>query len=581
MTGVTFRERLPYFYEGIFQSPKTYGDPLREVEVTVELVAPSGKKSVVPAFWDGGRIWRFRVDAEEPGVWRYALRTSDGTQDAWHGGRSEFQVTPYAGPNPLYRHGPLGVSKDGTHLVHRDGTPFFWLADTAWNALLKAEPAAFEWYLSKRREQGFTAVQCVMTHWRGCPADLEGEEAFEGEQQIRINPRFFRRIDGKVAAVARHGLVPALVILWALTPTDPGVSLPEEDAILLARYIVARYGAYRPVWFLGGDGIYSSDIERWRRIGRAVFGKGVREGLPVTLHPAANLWIADAVWDEPWFDFAGYQSSHGADYFKSFAWIYDGPPAKAWRRLPPKPVINLEPCYEEHLQVGSDRRFDAQHVRIASYYSLLASPVAGVTYGHAAVWPWSEQAESPLNHLGAGITSLWHTALDAPGAASMSCLKHIFEALPWWKLRPAPELVIGRQASGAPAGGDPAEQRAADAGEYAGVGAGGGAVDGGAEGDGRGKAAEDPGSAEVDPLGHIAAAMTTDQTLSVVYLPQGGEVVLDTTALEGASAVWVNPASGERLAGPKAIGGHQLYAAPARSSGGGDWLLILDNRRQE
>lgn len=476
----------------------------------------------VQAFWDGGRIWRFRVDAPEPGVWEYSLRTSDGTQQEWLGCRSEFRVMPYAGPNPLYRHGPLRVSGQGTHLVHQDGTPFFWLADTAWNGLLKAELEDWEWYLTRRQEQGFTAVQCIMTHWRACPVDSFGERAFEGDEQIRINPAFFQRLDAKVAAIARRGMVPALVILWTLTRKDPGVYLPEEDAIHLARYIVARYGAFRPVWFLGGDGVFSSALERWRRIGRAVFpGDGVERSL-VTMHPAGNEWVGDEFRDEPWFDFIGYQSGHNGDAMRSFAWIYDGPPAKEWAQSPPKPVINLEPCYEGHLQVGTDQVFDARHVRIASYYSLLVSPTAGLTYGHAGVWPWSEQTESPLDHLGAGITPLWHEGVATPGATSMSVLKHLFDRLEWWKLRPAPHLVV-----------------------------------------------EQPD--RKDPLSYVAAAMAEDQSLALVYLPQGGTVTLETGDLKGARAVWFDPRTAERIRAAYARGEREVYTAP----GEGDWLLIL------
>ncbi|MEJ2701240.1 MAG: DUF4038 domain-containing protein [Sedimentisphaerales bacterium] len=29
-----------------------------------------------------------------------------------------------------FSHGPLQVSKNDRYLVHKDGTPFFWLADT-------------------------------------------------------------------------------------------------------------------------------------------------------------------------------------------------------------------------------------------------------------------------------------------------------------------------------------------------------------------------------------------------------------------------------------------------------------------
>ena len=97
---------------------------------------------------------------------------------------------------------------------------------------------------------------------------------------MAIHPQFYQRLDGKVAAVSEQGLVPALVLLWALTPTDPGHYLPVDDAIRLARYLVARYAAFRPIWILGGDGRYRA-VRRWRRIGRAVFDRrrvGKRNG---------------------------------------------------------------------------------------------------------------------------------------------------------------------------------------------------------------------------------------------------------------------------------------------------------------
>ena len=37
-----------------------------------------------------------------------------------------------ADENPFTKHGKLRVAKSGTHLEHKNGTPFFFLADTAW-----------------------------------------------------------------------------------------------------------------------------------------------------------------------------------------------------------------------------------------------------------------------------------------------------------------------------------------------------------------------------------------------------------------------------------------------------------------
>src|SRR5690606_41065416 len=81
------------------------------------------------------------------------------------------------------------------------------------------------------------------------------------------------------------------------------------------------------------------------------------------LHAFPTRRSSDLFREEPWYDFIGYQSSHSGDLQRSFTWIYDGPPAKEWAEAPRKPVINLEPCYEEHLQTGTDQVFDARQDR--------------------------------------------------------------------------------------------------------------------------------------------------------------------------------------------------------------------------
>src|SRR5690606_3170813 len=126
----------------------------------------------------------------------------------------------------------------------------------------------------------------------------------------RINPRFFQRLDRRVAMINAFGLVAAPVVLWSLLKSDPGYKLKEEDAARLASYIVSRYDAYQVVWLLGGDGNYREiGIDRWKRIGRSVFGHG--HNRLTTLHPCGQTWIGDAFCDEDWYDLIAYQSGHG------------------------------------------------------------------------------------------------------------------------------------------------------------------------------------------------------------------------------------------------------------------------------
>lgn len=504
------------------KSQRDYANPLWDVSVRVEFASPSGRRRSADAFWNGERTWLVRFCPDEVGEWHWRSECSEPTDTGLHGQRGSFRCEPYTGDHPLYRHGPVRLSPNGRFFVHADGTPFLWLADTAWNGVLKADPTAWERYLQARHQQGFTAVQFVSTHWRAFPQDEQGETAYEGAQRIRINPHFFQRLDGKVAAINRHGLIAAPVILWALRPPSPGVVLPEEDLVRLARYIVARWGAYHVIWILGGDGDYRGErAERWRRIGRAVFGD--RHDALVTMHPGGQHWIADEFRQETWFDFLGYQSGHG-DRPDHLRWLVFGPPSQEWRKEPPRPIVNLEPNYEAHRAYHSRQPFTAFHVRRALYWSLLIAPTAGVTYGHHGIWFWAEKPEEPTDHAGSGVAPAWHEAVRSEGAACVKHLKDFFTSLEWWKLRPAQELL-----------------------------------------------AEQPGTPEA-PQKFIAAARSEEGTLAVLYTPEGGSIALRTESLRlPAVASWFDPRVGQWLEAGKVT--QPLHRFPTPDDH--DWVLCI------
>src|SRR5215204_475814 len=314
-------------WQAEFEAAEEYENPLA-IDVTLQLSAPSGKGRQIAAFWDGGRSWQARFVPDEVGTWAFATTCSD-PGDAGLGGQSgSFECVPYAGGNPLYRHGAVEVAPSGRYLQHADGTPFFFLADTCWNGPLRSNEAEWEEYLANRVEKKFTAVLYTSQQFRGCPHDAEGRVSFSGKEQIAINPEFFRRIDARVDAINDHGLLATPLILHAGHDTElnTGFFLPEDQATVLAKYIVARYGGHHVLWDLVAEGQFHDPdpgAAKWKRVGRAVFGDGPHA--PVTIHPwGMDLALGDFR-DEPWLTVAGYQSAHG-DNKKSLRWIPEGEP---------------------------------------------------------------------------------------------------------------------------------------------------------------------------------------------------------------------------------------------------------------
>jgi hypothetical protein len=416
-------------YERRFESDKSYENPLYDVkEFVAQFTSPTGRVKKVSGFWDGSRDWKVRFCPDEKGTWTFRTTCSDEKNKGLHGIEGSFACVAHDNGLDIYTKGGIVRPKGCYHLAHADGTPFFWTACTAWNGALKSTENEWPDYLNQRVECGYNVIQFVTTQWRGCDKDAEGQVAFEGCGRIRVNPAFYQRLDHKVDQINEHGLVAAPVLLWALQVADgrelsPGYYLPDDAAILLARYMVARYGGHHVVWILGGDGRYIDEYEqRWKNIGRGVFGDE-HPGV-VAQHPQGRSWIGNAYADEDWLDIVGYQSSH-SNAQGTVEWITKGPPARDWGRLPARPIINLEPCY----------------VRNASYWSILATPTAGITYGANGIWPWLREGEEILNHRHTPGTSPWYESIDFPGSIQIGYLAEFMRTLPWWRLRPAQELL--------------------------------------------------------------------------------------------------------------------------------------------
>ncbi len=246
-------------------------------------------------------------------------------------------------------------------------------------------------------------------------------------------------MDERIDEVNAKGLLVSPVILWALPfgqgrELSPGYTLPLEEAVLLAKYIVARYQGNHVVWTLGGDGKYYGDQElKWKEIGRQVFNG--TDHAPVTLHPHGRSFVGDLYAQEDWYSVMGYQSSH-SNHEGTVNWINKGPMAEMWSKLKPMPYINMEPNYEE---IGF--RITAKDVRNASYWSIFATPVAGVTYGANGIWPWLAEGERILNHNDKGGVTGWRKSIEFPGSIQMGYLAEFMNQFDWWNLYPANEIL--------------------------------------------------------------------------------------------------------------------------------------------
>ncbi len=532
LSGCIVTVEVPRFglFETSFSASDDVADPFHDVDLLVTFTSPSRQSQTVRGFWDGGDRWRVRFSPDEEGAWTYITETRPAGVDGLHEQSGTFRVGLASTRTALARHGPIRVAAPGTYLEHVDGTPFFWMADTAWNGPLMSDDSEWDDYIAERKRQGFTAVQWVTTQWRAAPTgDRDGRLAFTGHDRIDIDLEFFRRLDAKVAALDEAGLLNVPVLLWAISSgndpmVNPGHALPEDQAARLARYMIARWQGYASVWMLGGDGDYRGEkAERWRRIGRAVFDDVSHA--PALMHPGGMQWILGEFVDEPWVAIHGYQSGHG-DGVENLRWITEGPAARDWGREPHRPFINLEPPYENHLAYQSRQPHSAQSVRRALYWSLLNAPTAGVSYGGHGVWGWDDGSGPPTDHAGSGVPLAWREALVMPGAEQVRHLVDAFTAIEFWRLRPAPEILL--------------DQPGVD-----------------------------------DAAAFVSVSATDDGALLVAYAPTAEPLTFHADRLSGsAKATWIDPRTGHRVPATKE---DRRTVARFVPPGEGDWLLVLSD----
>ena len=344
-----------------FTAKADHADPFDTVILDVVFRSPSGRTLRVPAFWAGGRSWKVRYASGEVGAHHYQAVCSDAADAGLHGVGGDVEVAPYAGDNPLFRHGPVRVADDRRHLAYADGTPFFWLGDTWWMGLSHRLhfPDDFARLAADRKAKGFTVVQIVAGLYPDMhPFDPRGanEAGFPWEKDYaRIRPEYFDAADRKLRHLVDQGLSPCIVGMW-------GYFLPwmkVEKAEKHWRYLIARYGAWPVTWCIAGEanlpwylakGFPYDDREQvhgWTQVMRYV-----RETdpfrRPLTIHPTAiNQYTARHATDDPaLLDFDMLQTPHGE---RDAAFVTVKAVRDSYDAKPLMPVLDGEASYENLL----------------------------------------------------------------------------------------------------------------------------------------------------------------------------------------------------------------------------------------
>eukprot|EP00039_Didymoeca_costata_P032356 m.37506 g.37506 ORF g.37506 m.37506 type:complete len:741 (+) comp9320_c0_seq4:164-2386(+) len=439
-------------YERNFTSLNTTRqNPYLEVSMNVTFRMSSGASFLLPAFWDGGQVWKVRFTPPSTGEWSWVSECSDTADSGLHGVIGSMTATEYTGTNQLYMHGLLQASPNNRYLEHVDGTPFYWLGDTHWSGISSAEHwgdtnnnsfgngSMFKELVDTRFKQGYSVWKAesfaINGGETGNPPVNDGGFAWLGGAAgflKNMNPKFWQDVDRRLAYVNSAGIVVSL----AFAGIGRGfTSLDMESGIkLLARYNVARYAAYHTVWTTcqeycavqGGQPI----IDAWGRVAAYQYALDPYKR-PNSMHNCFNNPIA--FHDQPWYTHVTLQQGHHMVSNVNH-WL------QQYNAVPPRPIVEDEANYEL-LFYGSHpgTPVPSWMTRQSAWQSQMGGSF-GFTYGGQGIW-WACFNTSYVNGNcgtnGSPNFKTWYQALDFEvGGYQLSYMAKFFRQIQWWELIP-------------------------------------------------------------------------------------------------------------------------------------------------
>jgi len=424
----------------------------------------------------------------------------------------------------------IRVSENHRYLVKSDGTPFFYLGDTAWELFHRLTREQADLYLENRANKGFTVIQAVVLAERDGLIEPNPYAHLPLKDKDPMQPveAYFEHVDYIVNKAAELGLVIGMLPTWGSYWSDNNPKrkiFNEANARWFGKYIGNRYKHKPIIWILGGDHNIHTDAER--RI-VAAMAQGLKAGDDgthlMTFHPRGPGFSSDYFHNADWLDFNMYQSSHGAhDHDNGLFAEHD------YALTPVKPTLDGEPRYET-IMAGfyfygnnPNDRIDDYDVRQAAYWSILAG-ACGHTYGHNSIWQMYKLGDDGV--LWAAIP--WNVALDHPGAFQMGVLRKLFEARPFYKLVPNQAMIKDGTTTGG---------------------------------------------------GKIRAAVADDGSFAIIYSPRGEQFTVDKSVVKAirTNEIWFDPRYGiASIIHSPDTAGIQTYTPPT-SGRGNDWILIIED----
>lgn len=429
-------------------------------------------------------------------------------------------------------HGPITLHPEQRYLQYADGTPFFYLGDTAWELFHRLSIDDARMYLTDRAMKGYTVIQAViLAELDGLRVpNVNGDLPFTDAGYTQPNEAYFKHVDAIIHLMDSLGMVAGLLPTWGdkmnkAWGVGPVIFDNEKSSEEYGRYLGNRYKNHRNIiWILGGDRDYTG-YEAYVR----AMAKGIAIGLTgredysqclMTVHPKGGGTSAKWFHNDEWLDFNMQQNGH----------CYD---VDVWERIqreysltPTKPVIDGEPLYDEHPvcfkreEHGTSEDYQTRRF----FYHEVFSGAFGHTQGCHAIWQMWTPDRKPVN----GPVRPWYESLPLAASYQMGYGRALMESRPFFSRIPDQNILVEGQ---------------------------------------------QPGTK------HISATRDRNGSYALLYSEQGEPFAVNLQLLSGKKIIawWFDVRSGKSFkTGTYEKKAHQWFYPPTRGKGN-DWVLVLDD----
>src|SRR5215217_6847856 len=232
-------------------------NPYTDINAWVTFTHSGGQQLRRPVFWDGGTDYRVRfASTQSEGEWQWRV-FSDRPVHTFRPACGTVFAGPPAQDHPhrALTRGFTTAHRSGRSFCYADGSPAFWVFDTAWAMPFRATLDDVAVYAADRQAKGFNAALLMSVQpdmkARG-PVGRNIDEGFEigfhdlpEGRMTKINVEYFQYFDKIIDVLINHGITPVLQPVFhgfgwkGLDVAGPVV--PPADYARYCRYLVARF----------------------------------------------------------------------------------------------------------------------------------------------------------------------------------------------------------------------------------------------------------------------------------------------------------------------------------------------------